>query len=145
MSQDLSAPIRTAIIGDATVTAELAAYKGSFPVFTRNPIPEDAKLPIVIVSSGMGMNNEDGVNDERPVLVRDVMVYGHNDTAEHYRQVDTIAFAIKDIFHRAWRSITVVGWKVVQIIATEPSPAPVDDDNTVGRRIELTVTLAKVN
>lgn len=143
---DLAAPIRTAIIGAAAVTAELAAYKGSYPVFTRMPVPEDAPYPLILVSPPADMGNYDGVDDERPILVRNLMVYGSNDTPEHYRQVETIAFALKDIFHRAWRSISVSGWKVVSIVATDPNAAPVDNDaDEVGRRVELTVTLAKPN
>jgi len=145
MSTDLSTPIRTAIIGDATITAQLAAYKGSFPVFTRAPVPNDAPYPMIIVSVPISMGDEDGVDDERPILVRDVMVYGQNDTAAHYRQVETIAFALKDIFHRAWRSITVSGWKVLSVVSTDVNPAPVDNDEEVGRRIELTVRLARIN
>jgi hypothetical protein len=145
MSADLSEPIRTAIIGDATVTAELAAYKGSYPVFTRRPVPTDAPYPLVLISGPMSAGNDDGVDDERPILLRDVMVYGRNDSATNYLQVETIAFALKDIFHRAWKSISVSGWKVVSIISTDPNEAPVDDDDEVGRRIELTVTLAKLN
>ena len=145
MSQDLSEPIRNAIIGDATVTAELAAYKGSYPVFTRHPVPQDAPYPLILVSPPMDMGNLDGVDDERPILLRDVLVYGQNDTAANYRQVETIAFALKDIFHRDWKSISVSGWKVVSVVATDPNPAPVDDDDEVGRRIELTITLARLN
>lgn len=142
---DLSEPLRTAVIGESTITNELAAYKGSFPVFTRRPVPDDAVYPMIVISSGMQAGEFDGLTDQRPVLVRDVLVYGSNETAAKYRQVEAIANTVWSLFNRGWQSILVSGWKVVEIIASGPSPAPTDDEQTVGRRIELTITLAKSN
>lgn len=139
---DLSAPIRAALVGEPAVTSELTAYANSVPIFTRVPVPDDAPYPMVVVSSGFQVGDGDGLNDEQPQLVRDVLVYGRND-ADSYRKVERIAFAIRDLFHRHRGSITVSGWDVVSVVATGPAPAPVDDEQTVGRRVELTVRLAR--
>lgn len=141
---DLATPIRSALIGASSVTGELTAYKGSFPIFTRRPVPEDAPFPMVVVSSGFQAGEQDGINDQRPVLVRDVLVYGRNDIAEKYRQVETIAFAVRELFHRQRDSIAVSGWSVVDVLASGPSPAPTDDEQTAGRLVELTVRLARM-
>lgn len=143
MSLDLSAPIRAAIVADAAVTAQLPAYLGSFPVFTRVPVPDDAPYPLVVVAAQIAAGDADGVNDQRPVIVRDLVAYGTNDTAANYRQVEGIAFALRELFHRQKDAIAVSGWHVVDLLASTPTPAPVDDEQTVGRRVELTVKLAR--
>ena len=143
MSADLAAPIRSALLGEPAITNELAAYSGSYPVFTRRPAPADAPYPMILVSPDITVTDEDGVNDLRPVIERDVAVYGRNDTSEHYRAVETIARAIRTLFHRQWRALTVSGWGVVSITAAGPIPAPTDDEQTVGRLVILTIRLAK--
>ena len=145
---DLAAPIRTALIGASGVTDELSAYKGSFPVFTKIPVPDDAPVKIVLVSSGLTIGENDGLTDERPVVGRDVMFYGRRSTdpnQDEYRAVERMAFASHALFHRQRLSITVSGWSVVDITASGPAPAPVDDEQTVGRMISLTISLAKQN
>lgn len=145
MAVDLSEPLRTALVGAASVTTNLAAYKGSFPVFTRVPVPDDIAYPIVVVGTEVQAAEEDGLTDQRPTLTRDILVYGKNEPAADYRTVETIAFAIHALFNRTRTAITVTNWSVVDIIADSPSPAPVDDEQTVGRRVTLTIRLAKQN
>lgn len=142
---ELAEPIRTAIVGNAGITTNLPSYLGSFTVFTRRPVPADALYPMIVISSGLQMGEADGLTDQRPMHVRDVIVYGSNEEAVNYRLVETLAESVKDLFHRLWRSITVPGWKVVEIVASGPAPAPTDDEQTVGRMVELAITLAKEN
>lgn len=139
---DLSAPIRTAIIGESSITSLLTAYKSSWPVFTRRPAPNDATLPIILISPDIAVTDEDGVSDFRPIIVRDISVYGRNDEADQYRAVEQIGYALRNLFHRQRSALTVSGWTVMQIIAAGPMPAPVDDEQSVGRLVELTVHLA---
>lgn len=143
MIAELAAPIRAALVAEADITGELAAYKGSYPIFTRRPAPADAPYPMILVSSDITATDVDGIADYRPVQVRDIAVYGKNDTAEHYRQVEDIARAVRELFHRQSDAIAVSGWGVTQITASGPRPAPTDDEQTVGRVVELTVQLYK--
>lgn len=143
MIADLAIPLRTAIVNNATIIALLPAYKGSFPVFTRRPAPENAPYPMILISTDVSANNEDGINDYRPIQERDVAVYGMNDTAVNYRNVETIARAVRTLFHRQRQAITVSGWHVVTITARGPFAAPTDDDKTVGRVVPLVIQLAK--
>lgn len=143
MSADLSAPIRTALVGAASVTALLPTYLGSYPVFTRRPAPTGAPYPMIMVSPDISTSDQDGVDDRRPVVERDVAVYGHNDTAAHYRDVEELAYAVRALFHRRWRALTVSGWKVVGVIVRGPMPAPTDDEQTIGRLVTLSVSLAR--
>lgn len=139
---DLSVAIRNAIVADATVTGKLTAYAGSWPVFTRRPVPTDAAYPIIIISTDIASSNEDGISDSRPVITRDVTVYGQNDTSAKYRDVEIIAFRLNEIFHRKRLSITVPGWHVVGVTVDGPTPAPTDDDATVARVVTLNFRLA---
>jgi hypothetical protein len=75
---DLSEAIRTALVGDPDIAALLPAYAGSLPVFTRRPVPADAPYPMLVVSADLVSSNEDGVYDQRPILVRDVAAYHSN-------------------------------------------------------------------
>lgn len=141
MIADLAASIRNAIIGQSAIVAQLSAYAGGYPVFTRRPVPDGAPYPMVVVSPDVTATDLDGINDYRPVQIRDVAVYGHNDLPASYRQVETIARAVRELFHRQQDSMTVSGWTVTQIVASGPRAAPVDDEKTVGRVVELTIHL----
>src|SRR5688572_16505570 len=128
---DLSIPLREALVAAASVTSQLPAYQGSYPVFTRRPVDAVAPYPMIVVSPDITKTDQDGIDDQRPVIVRDISVYGLNDTPAKYRTVETLARAVHDLFHRNRLAITVSGWAVVAITATGPIPAPVDDDATV--------------
>jgi hypothetical protein len=142
---DVATALRAAIIGAASVTTELAAYAGSFPVFTRRPVPDDAPGLVIIVSPDITQSDEDGLSDARPVIIRDISAYGPNDTAANYRKVERIGYALRDLFHRRPTSISVSGWAVARIEAQGPIPAPTDDEQTVGRMVTLAIRLATQN
>lgn len=137
--------LRAAIIANSAIVAMLPAYKGSYTVFTKIPVPADTLYPMIVVSPDMGVYENDGVNFFLPTATRTVTVYGANDTAVHYRAVDTLAYLIRNMFHRQKNSIgTVPSWYVVQITAVGPEPAPTDDQNqTEGRVVTLSIQLAQ--
>lgn len=140
---DLTEPIRNAIIGETGITSLLQAYQNGWPVFTRRPIPEDAPSIVIIVSPDITVDGiEDGVSDDRPIIVRDISVYGPNDTAASYRKVELICSRLRTLFHARRTAITVPSWAVVQITVNGPQPAPVDDEENVGRLVSLNVQLA---
>ena len=140
---DLAAPLRAALIGSASITALLTAFEGTYPIFTRRPAPTNAPWPMIMISPDIAKSDQDGLDDRRPVITRDVTVYGQNIEAIDYRNVETLGRYIHDLFHRRWNAITVTDWKVVQIIANGPIPAPVDDDQTVARMVSLRIELAQ--
>lgn len=148
MSLDLSAPLRAAIVGESSITDELPAYKGSYPVFTRVPVPDDAPYPMIVIPTEVGGGDSDGIDNLQPAVVRDVNVYGRNDPNDptSYRQVESIADAVWELLHRQRAAITApAGWSITDVQAARPSPAPVDDEQTAGRRVQVTVRLAKLN
>jgi hypothetical protein len=143
MSANLAQPILTALRASGAITAQLTAYMGSFPIFTRRPAPTDAPYPMIMVSPDISVSDLDGINDFRPQQQRDITVYGQNDTPAKYRVVEAMAYQIRDLFHRQRRALLVAGWSVTDIRAIGPIPAPTDDEQTVGRLVSLTIQLAK--
>lgn len=136
---DLSVPLRAAIIAASAITGKLGSYQGGASVHTRRPVPEDAGYPLIICGPDVTISDQDGISDKRPVIVRDVVCYGHQ--PGDYREVEAVGYALRAMFHRQSHAITVPGWSVTDILATGPYPAPVDGDNFVGRRVTLTVRL----
>jgi len=141
---ELETPLRTALVGVSGITTRLSAYKGSFPVFTRRPVPSDAPYPMIIVSPDIVKDDDDGLSDSRPIITRDISVYGQNDKADKYDNVQAIGRLIHDLFHRKRGAITVPGWNVTSITAHGPIPAPVDDDQTVARMVTLSIQLSSL-
>jgi hypothetical protein len=144
MSADLSQPIRDAIVGESSITALLGTYLGSPAVLTRAPAPDETiEFPYILVSDDVAKAEEDGLFDLRPVVTREVTTYARNDTPEHYRLADQIAYLVRTLFHRQWRSLTVPGWRVVDIQCMGPV-STTQEDQTDGRTVSLVISLAKV-
>lgn len=140
---DLAVPIRDVIVANSIITSRLTAYKGSFPVFTRRPVPLDVTFPVIVIGPDVSQNNTaDGINDFRPLVIRDVIVYGGNDSAESYRGTEILAYALRTLFHRQ-RTIIVPNWNVLLVNVNGPQPAPTDDDSLTARMVTLNIQLAK--
>ena len=147
MSADLLPSIRAALAGAAAVTNELAAYLGSYPIFTRRPVPDDAPYPLIVINPVIQAGQGDGIRDQRPALVHDIIAYGTNGltgTVDNYRAVERIAFAVQQLFHRNPGAVSASGWSTSDVTALGPFPAPADDEQTVGRRVEITARLARL-
>ncbi len=140
MSLDLSIPIRSAIVANSAVTANLPAYLGSYPVFTRRPVPGNAPYPMIVISDDISLTDQDGVNDFQPIAVRDIGVYGRNNILGQMEVVLAMAYLLRTQFHRKRLSLTVPGWNVTDIVVTGPTEIPMEDQ-IVGRNVELTVRL----
>lgn len=135
---DVLPGLRAAIIAVPAITAKLGVYNGAPSVHTRRPVPSDAPYPMVVISK-VTRADDDGINDFRPVQIVDINVYGPQ--PDKYRDVEAVSELIYGLFHRQARALTVTGYSVTDIRCTGPSPAPVDDENTVGRRVTLTIRL----
>ena len=138
---DLDAPLRDALVGDAGVIALLPVYKGSFPVFTRRPVPPDAEYPMIVVSPDITKSDEDGADMIAPRITRDVAAYGRNDEPANYRAVEALARAVHDLFHRNEVALSVDDYDVASIAATGPRPGPTDDEALVARIVTLNILL----
>jgi hypothetical protein len=136
---DLAVSMRAAIVADPAITADLTAWKGTFPVFTRRPIPPDAPYPVIVVSPDVAVSDEDMLDTPMVMIVRDIAVYGRNAEPDDYRTVEALAYRVRDLFHRERFSLAPAGWRVVDVRASGPVPAPTDDADVVGRVVTLTV------
>ena len=139
---DLSVPLREAIVGNAGITALLPAYKGSYPVFTRTPVPNDAPSPRLVISPNLVTTHEDGICDIRVRVEREIYVSGEND--RDWQRVDQIARQLVTLFHRKRQSLSLQdGWRVTNIIASTYGLPPIDaNDLAVQMAVRLAITIA---
>ena len=124
---DLAPAIRTSLLTIADT------------VYTRRPVPDGATYPMIIVSEDIVNIDRDFIASRMQYIVRDILIYGRNDVAANYREVESMAYAVFDKFHRRPSSIVVSGWHIVDIIARGPVAAPTDDNTTVGRVVTLSI------
>lgn len=142
---DVGPAIRSAIIADTNISSRISTWQGSPSVFTRTPVPEDATFPCIVVPFAAAITNQDALVEQRAVITRDVMIYGNiaapGTPEDHTRIVDDIAYDLRNLFHRNRESLGNTPYHVIDIVASGPIPAPVDDDATVGRRVTLTLRI----
>lgn len=138
MSLNLAADIRTAIVADLTITGLLSSATA---VFTRRPVKDDAVRPLIVVSEDISITDADGLISNRPIVIRDILIYGNQPT--DFRDVETLGYLIRDLFHRQKEAITSTTHDVLDIRATGPRAAPTSDDEVVGRVVSLTFLLRK--
>ena len=142
MSLDLAPAIRTALIGEPTISGLLSEFRGEPAVFTRRPTPSGATVPMIVVSEDIALGDVDALISRRPVVMRDIIVYGHNDS--DYRVVESMGYAIRELFHRERDSLILSTHYIIDITASGPRKAPSDDSEFVGRVISLTIRLGEL-
>ena len=144
---DLSAPLRTAVIGSGDVVALLGGYAGEPSVHTRRPAPSEAGYPMVIISADITLTDGDALTGSRPMLQRDITAYGikgaPGDTSDQTRDVEAIGYLLRELFHRNRFAITVPNYGVVSIVASGPIEAPTEDEKLVGRMVSLAIQLQR--
>lgn len=153
MSLDLGPAIRATIIGehddiDTTAIVELLGQYADAPsVFAFRPVPEGAADPMIIVNPDASISDQDGLTSDRPVVVRDIAIYGRKgppgDPTDQSPAVERLGYMIRELFHRKRFSVRPEGYSVTDVVATGPVPAPVDDDGEVGRVVSLTIRLRR--
>lgn len=146
MSLDLLPALRNSVI--AAIGTNLPAYNGSRAVFTRRPIPDDAPDFCCIINPAQSIGDADGVNSDRPIVQHSIAVYGEKGSAgsgqDDTRDVDARAFELREYFHRQKFSVQPTGFYAIDVQAQGPVPAPVDDEQTVGRMVMLTIRLRRI-
>jgi len=141
---DLAAPLRAAILADSGIASQLPTFKSAPAVFTRRPVPKEAPYPMIVISPDITNIDNGGLDNTQLVIQRDVTVYGQNEEAADYRLVETLAWALRDLFHQERNAITVTGWCVASLSCAGPRIAPTDDDHSTGRLITVTARLARL-
>lgn len=142
---DTTVALRAAILNDPDIAPKLATWQGSPAIFTRLPIPEDAPFPCVVIPFEAATLDQDFLTSDLTVQVRDIMVYGNiaspGTDEDQTRTVDSIARALRKLFHRNRAALGNTAFHVVDIVVNGPRPAPVDDDKTVGRMVTLNMRI----
>lgn len=144
---DLAGPLRTALIEAGAIAADLSKWEGEPSVFTRRPVPPDALDPMIIVNPPAAISDDDGLTSERPIVLVDIAIYGKKappkDTSDQTRIVERLSLRVRALFHRQKFSVRPEGFSVIGITAAGPINAPVDDEETVGRLVSLTIRLRR--
>lgn len=136
----LKPALRNAILANASITALLGTFNGKPSVFTRKPVPEKALEPMITIDQ-VTRNDADGINDFRPIVSVDLIVYGQQD--KMYRAVEKVAESLYSLFHSCDRGLlSIEGYSVTRITCVGPSPAPTDDESEVARAVTLTASLS---
>lgn len=147
MSLDLAPALRDALIDATDISSQLSEWRGEPAVFTRRPVPADAVFPFCIVNPDSFITDQDGLTSPRPVVGRDIAFYGRKgppgDASDQTRIVEAMAYLARDLFHREKFSVQPTGFSVIDVVATGPVPAPVDDEATIGRLVSLTIRLRR--
>lgn len=137
---DLGPSIRTAILGNPTITSKLATWQGAPSIHTRRPVPPDAPYPMIAISPDITYGDQDFLNSPLSVIMRDVIVYGHQ--PDDYRVVEEIAYSLREMFHRKEWALGNTAFHVVSINAQGPSIAPTEQiTSLLGRVVTLTVRI----
>lgn len=140
---DLAGPIRVAILANSAITPLLAVWEGEPAVYTRRPVSDDAPYPLIVVSNDISIGNQDFLSARIPTPRRDVLVYGEQ--PDDYRTVESIAYLLRQQFHRQRFSVDATPWyQVIDIVATGPMTAPSDDERIVGRMVALQFRLLEL-
>lgn len=137
---NIHAPIRTWLLDQTDICALLGDWEGDTAVHTRRPVPAKTGTPFVLIpSTNAAAGSRDGLTSPRPIIIRDLFVYGLLN--DDLRNVDKAAEMISTRLHRNRFALSIEGWRVIDIDANRPIPAPSDSDDSVGRLISLRITL----
>jgi len=156
MSLDLGPPLRAAFLDQqdpalqalaAAIIGELDQYQGQPAVFAFRPVPEDAGDLIILINPDSSIGNADALRSRRPIVTRDIAIYGRKgtpgDVSDQSPVVEALGYQVRDLFHLQKFAVQPAGYSVIDIVATGPVPAPVDDDGEVGRVVSLTIRLRR--
>ena len=135
---DLSIAIRKHLLTIQDFIDIIAPYKNSYSVFTYRPVPEDATYPMSVISTTLGGADSDYINCFKRNIQYNVIVYDKNLSPQNYVNIENVANSIARSFHRlSPTSLDLSGVKVVSVTASNPFPAPTDDNETIARAITL--------
>ncbi len=141
MTLDVAAALRTAIMAQTAISDQLAEHDGEPGIYTRRPLPENAPYPLCLINPAAAIGDQDYLNSDLPVVMRDVAFYGEQ--PKHYRIVEALGYLARDFFHRNKWAIAPAGYDVIQVTAKGPIPGATDDQTTIGRVVALTIQLRR--
>lgn len=119
----ITAGIFSVLSGDATLRGMLGLYQGAPAIFTAEPVPGDAPLPMIVTPGQISDASDDTYDSLGRDLRRDIRCYtaATGSTAP----VEAIAERVRALFHR--QPVPVDGHTGVLAEASGPILAPTDD------------------
>jgi hypothetical protein len=116
-------------------------------VFTRRPVPDEAEFPMIIVNDPAALSDEDGLTRTARsgwATWRFTAARPRRERRRTRRESSSRSRSgCAALFHRQKWALQVGGFHVIDIRASGPVPAPVDDDKTIGRIVSLIVRLGR--
>lgn len=141
---NLAKSIQDFLLADTNVTSKISVYLNSFAIFTRRPVPEDAKYPMIVVSPLVADTDLDFLRCKRRILSYDIAIYHNNDASANYRLVEELGFYIARKFDKLPRHAMTLptGVSLVKSLARGPIVGPQDDLVKVSRVIPLELDIS---
>lgn len=152
ITEAMFAALRSAMIaGDPDrgidIAELLSEWKGEPAVFTRRPVPKDARNVMAIINPPVSILDADALNSHRPVWLGNIAFYGTKSeggsAGDQTREVEQAADLTVRLFHRQRFSVRPEGFSVIEVVAGGPVPGPTDDDNEVSRIVNLRIGLRR--
>lgn len=136
---NLSQSILQFLLADTNITSKISAYQNSFAIFTRRPVPTDAKYPMIVVSPLVADTDLDFLRCKRRILSYDIAIYHNNDAAANYRLVEDLGFYIARKFDKLPRTAMTlpVGVSLVKTLARGPIQGPGDELVKISRTVPV--------
>lgn len=135
---DLSISIRKYLLTITGFTDIISDYNTSKAIFNFRPVPEDAQYPMSVVQPASGGGDTDFLNCFKRSIPYHVFVYNKNSEPYDLIKIDEAANLVARSFHRMdVTKLEQSGFKIVSVTASNPFPAPADDNETVARAITL--------
>lgn len=125
--------VYSALSTDATLTALLGTYEGSAAIFTTDPAPGDAPMPLIVATTVPARQPFDTKTTLGMQVWLDVRVYA--EATGSAALIDQIAERVYDLLHRQTLTFDNRTW----ILSECTGPISVDESDAYGRIITLRV------
>lgn len=143
---DILPDLRSRILDEAAIADQLETWNGYPAVFTRRPVP-DCGYPLIIINQPTNAVDFDALNASRLELGIPIVAYGQKGPAgsenDQTREIDAMGWNLRTLFHRQKFDIESDDYRIIDVRATGPIPAPTDDDVTVARAVSLRIRLGR--
>ena len=133
---EISSAIYHRLAGDATLAGMLATYAGGAAVFTVDPVPNDARMPYVVIPAALATLPHDTKTSLGREATHAVRCY--TSATGSTKAVDAIAERVRFLVHR--KPMTIAGFGVYIAQVTGPSAGPEEAD-AYGRIVTIHLTM----
>jgi len=123
---------------DPTLAGLLATYRGGPAVFTTDPAPGDAAMPLIVTAGEVTQTPWDTKSTRGREIYRDVRCY--TEASGSSLLVELIAEQVRALLHRF--ELTIAGYKV--IVAEVSGPTVADEQDAYGRILSVRLVVEQI-